>query len=109
MAKTDPLDSDGQRGAIVNMASVAAFDGQTGQMLTRLQRRRCRNDLSDSITSGAARNKDQYNRSLDSSIHQSTEEGEGQTVLKRTIWAKLLYFPRDSGIATNPHQWSLNA
>jgi NAD(P)-dependent dehydrogenase (short-subunit alcohol dehydrogenase family) len=31
MAKTDPLDSDGTRGAIVNMASVAAFDGQTGQ------------------------------------------------------------------------------
>lgn len=31
MAKTDPVDSDGQRGAIVNMASVAAFDGQTGQ------------------------------------------------------------------------------
>jgi NAD(P)-dependent dehydrogenase (short-subunit alcohol dehydrogenase family) len=31
MAKTDPLDTDGARGAIVNMASVAAFDGQTGQ------------------------------------------------------------------------------
>ena len=31
MAKTDPLDADGQRGAIVNMASVAAFDGQIGQ------------------------------------------------------------------------------
>ena len=31
MAKTDPLDADGTRGAIVNMASVAAFDGQTGQ------------------------------------------------------------------------------
>ena len=31
MAKTDPVDEDGQRGAIVNMASVAAFDGQTGQ------------------------------------------------------------------------------
>ncbi len=31
MAKNDPLDSDGQRGAIVNMASVAAFDGQIGQ------------------------------------------------------------------------------
>jgi NAD(P)-dependent dehydrogenase (short-subunit alcohol dehydrogenase family) len=31
MAKTDPLDSDGTRGVIVNMASVAAFDGQTGQ------------------------------------------------------------------------------
>jgi NAD(P)-dependent dehydrogenase (short-subunit alcohol dehydrogenase family) len=31
MAKTDPIDADGQRGAIVNMASVAAFDGQTGQ------------------------------------------------------------------------------
>ena len=31
MAKTDPIDGDGQRGAIVNMASVAAFDGQTGQ------------------------------------------------------------------------------
>ena len=30
MAKTDPL-ADGQRGAIVNMASVAAFDGQIGQ------------------------------------------------------------------------------
>ena len=31
MAKTDPLDDDGQRGAVVNMASVAAFDGQIGQ------------------------------------------------------------------------------
>jgi NAD(P)-dependent dehydrogenase (short-subunit alcohol dehydrogenase family) len=31
MATTDPLDADGARGAIVNMASVAAFDGQTGQ------------------------------------------------------------------------------
>jgi NAD(P)-dependent dehydrogenase (short-subunit alcohol dehydrogenase family) len=31
MAATDPLDADGARGAIVNMASVAAFDGQIGQ------------------------------------------------------------------------------
>jgi NAD(P)-dependent dehydrogenase (short-subunit alcohol dehydrogenase family) len=31
MAKTDPVDSEGQHGAIVNMASAAAFDGQTGQ------------------------------------------------------------------------------
>lgn len=31
MAKTDPVDEDGQRGAIVNLASVAAFDGQIGQ------------------------------------------------------------------------------
>lgn len=31
MAKTDPVDDDGTRGAIVNMASVAAFDGQIGQ------------------------------------------------------------------------------
>jgi NAD(P)-dependent dehydrogenase (short-subunit alcohol dehydrogenase family) len=31
MAVTDPLDDDGQRGAVVNMASVAAFDGQIGQ------------------------------------------------------------------------------
>jgi NAD(P)-dependent dehydrogenase (short-subunit alcohol dehydrogenase family) len=31
MAKMDPVDADGQRGAIVNMASAAAFDGQTGQ------------------------------------------------------------------------------
>ena len=31
MAKTDPLTEDGQRGAIVNMASCAAFDGQIGQ------------------------------------------------------------------------------
>lgn len=31
MAKADPLDADGQRGAIVNMASAAAFDGQIGQ------------------------------------------------------------------------------
>jgi NAD(P)-dependent dehydrogenase (short-subunit alcohol dehydrogenase family) len=30
MAKTDPL-ADGERGAIVNTASVAAFDGQIGQ------------------------------------------------------------------------------
>jgi NAD(P)-dependent dehydrogenase (short-subunit alcohol dehydrogenase family) len=31
IAKTDPVDDDGTRGAIVNMASVAAFDGQIGQ------------------------------------------------------------------------------
>ena len=31
MSKTDPVDEDGQRGAIVNMASAAAFDGQIGQ------------------------------------------------------------------------------
>ena len=32
MAKTEPMDDDGYRGAIVNMASVAAFDGQIGQL-----------------------------------------------------------------------------
>ena len=31
MAKTEPVDVDGSRAAIVNMASVAAFDGQIGQ------------------------------------------------------------------------------
>ncbi len=31
MAQTEPVDADGQRGAIVNLASVAAFDGQIGQ------------------------------------------------------------------------------
>jgi NAD(P)-dependent dehydrogenase (short-subunit alcohol dehydrogenase family) len=31
MSKTEPIDEDGQRGAIVNLASVAAFDGQIGQ------------------------------------------------------------------------------
>jgi len=31
MSKSDPVDEDGQRGAIVNLASVAAFDGQIGQ------------------------------------------------------------------------------
>ncbi|MFW2381023.1 MAG: SDR family NAD(P)-dependent oxidoreductase [Acidimicrobiales bacterium] len=31
MAQTDPLDDDGARGAVVNMASAAAFDGQIGQ------------------------------------------------------------------------------
>ena len=31
MARTEPMDKDGSRGAIVNMASCAAFDGQIGQ------------------------------------------------------------------------------
>jgi NAD(P)-dependent dehydrogenase (short-subunit alcohol dehydrogenase family) len=31
MSKTEPLDEYGERGAIVNTASVAAFDGQIGQ------------------------------------------------------------------------------
>jgi len=31
MSKLEPMDADGSRGAIVNMASVAAFDGQIGQ------------------------------------------------------------------------------
>jgi NAD(P)-dependent dehydrogenase (short-subunit alcohol dehydrogenase family) len=32
MSKTDPVDDTGQRGLIVNTASVAAFDGQIGQI-----------------------------------------------------------------------------
>ena len=31
MAKSDPVDADGSRGAIVNIASVAGYDGQIGQ------------------------------------------------------------------------------
>jgi NAD(P)-dependent dehydrogenase (short-subunit alcohol dehydrogenase family) len=31
MNDTDPVDADGQRGSIVNLASVAAMDGQIGQ------------------------------------------------------------------------------
>ena len=31
MAKTEPINDDGQRGVIINMASVAAQDGQIGQ------------------------------------------------------------------------------
>ncbi|GGM10493.1 SDR family NAD(P)-dependent oxidoreductase [Nakamurella endophytica] len=31
MAATDPVDDEGQRGLVVNTASVAAFDGQIGQ------------------------------------------------------------------------------
>ena len=31
MSQQDPCDGEGQRGAVVNIASVAAFDGQIGQ------------------------------------------------------------------------------
>jgi NAD(P)-dependent dehydrogenase (short-subunit alcohol dehydrogenase family) len=31
MGKTQPVDADGARGAIVTLASIAAFDGQIGQ------------------------------------------------------------------------------
>lgn len=31
MATTEPVDEDGQRGVIINTASVAAFEGQVGQ------------------------------------------------------------------------------
>jgi NAD(P)-dependent dehydrogenase (short-subunit alcohol dehydrogenase family) len=31
MARTEPVDEVGSKGAVVNVASVAAFDGQTGQ------------------------------------------------------------------------------
>ncbi len=31
MSKAEPLDSDGERGVIVNTSSVAAYDGQVGQ------------------------------------------------------------------------------
>ncbi len=31
MSQQEPTDADGQRGAVVNIASVAAFDGQIGQ------------------------------------------------------------------------------
>ena len=32
MAKTEPADADGQRGVIVNTASIAGLEGQTGQI-----------------------------------------------------------------------------
>ncbi len=32
MAKTEPADSDGQRGVIINTSSVAGIEGQTGQL-----------------------------------------------------------------------------
>src|SRR3954468_2358850 len=32
MAKTDPADADGARGVVVNTASVAGIEGQTGQV-----------------------------------------------------------------------------
>lgn len=32
MAKNEPLDADGGRGVIINIASVAAYDGQIGQV-----------------------------------------------------------------------------
>lgn len=32
IARTEPVDADGQRGVIVNTASVAALEGQTGQV-----------------------------------------------------------------------------
>ncbi|MBV1879411.1 MAG: SDR family NAD(P)-dependent oxidoreductase [Pseudomonadales bacterium] len=32
MAKNDPVTEDGERGVIINVASVAAFDGQIGQV-----------------------------------------------------------------------------
>lgn len=31
MAKNDPIDDDGQRGVVINTASVAAYEGQIGQ------------------------------------------------------------------------------
>ncbi|MCG5217072.1 SDR family NAD(P)-dependent oxidoreductase [Streptosporangium soli] len=32
IAKTEPIDGDGQRGVVINTASVAALEGQTGQI-----------------------------------------------------------------------------
>ncbi|WP_327108788.1 SDR family NAD(P)-dependent oxidoreductase [Nonomuraea glycinis] len=32
IAKTEPADADGQRGVVINTASVAALEGQTGQL-----------------------------------------------------------------------------
>lgn len=32
IAKTEPVDEDGQRGVVINTASVAALEGQTGQV-----------------------------------------------------------------------------
>ncbi len=32
VARTDPVNSDGQRGAVINTASIAGIEGQTGQL-----------------------------------------------------------------------------
>ena len=48
MSQTEPLDDDGERGAIVTVTSVAAFDGQIGQAaLLVVQGRRRRHDPPD--------------------------------------------------------------
>ena len=45
IAKTEPVDADGQRGVVINTASVAALEGQTGQLAySRLQGRHRRHD-----------------------------------------------------------------
>ncbi|MEZ5249398.1 MAG: SDR family NAD(P)-dependent oxidoreductase [Ilumatobacteraceae bacterium] len=63
MAKTEPLDADGQRGAIVNMASVAALDGQDrpGRLL-RQQGRHRRHDAADRPRPVGGRHPGQHHR-----------------------------------------------
>jgi NAD(P)-dependent dehydrogenase (short-subunit alcohol dehydrogenase family) len=41
IANTDPIDESGQRGVVVNTASVAAFDGQIGQVPMRRPKAAC--------------------------------------------------------------------
>jgi 3-hydroxyacyl-CoA dehydrogenase/3-hydroxy-2-methylbutyryl-CoA dehydrogenase len=36
MAKTEPLDADGERGIVIMVASSAAFDGQPGQGMSSI-------------------------------------------------------------------------
>ena len=106
IAKTDPLDSDGQRGAIVNMASVAALMGKQVKTPIQPQRRSCRMTLPiarDLVPLGIRINTIAPGL-IDTPIYG---EEKRRTNLKR-ISGKAFYFPRDSGTPTNSHQWSLN-
>ena len=107
MAKTDPLDSDGQRGAIVNMASVAAFDGQTGQnaysaskggvvgMTLPIAR--------DLVPLGIRIN------TIAPGLIDTPIYGEEKLQINSKHLAKAFFSLRDSGMQASSHQWSLNA
>ena len=61
IAKTEPADADGQRGVVINTASVAALEGQTGQVAySRLQGRHRRHDRARRARPGRRRRPGQH-------------------------------------------------
>ncbi len=109
MARTDPVDAEGQRGAIVNMASAAAFDGQTGQAAYSASKGGIvGNDAADRTRSARNRSAGQHDRA-GSDRHADLRRRAKALKNSRHTSHRTWCSRSDSVTRKKSHRWSSNS